>query len=121
MKVIIAGSRTIGGNRQDTEKIQQAMRDAPFNITELVHGGAKGVDTTAANLYAEHNKDPEIKMFEADWETHGKAAGPIRNQKMADYADALIAVWNRQSKGTRNMINEAVNKNLDTYITVINK
>ena len=35
---------------------------------------------------------------------HDKAAGPIRNRQMAEYADYLIAFWDGESRGTRNMI-----------------
>jgi hypothetical protein len=48
-----------------------------------------------------------VKEFPANWVEHGRAAGPIRNGQMADYADALIAVWDGKSKGTGNMINQA--------------
>lgn len=118
MKVIVAGSRSIGGNRRETDMVEVAMRDAPFEITELVHGGARGVDSIAANLYAMHY-DGEITRFEPDWDEHGKAAGPIRNEEMAQYADALIAVWDGESSGTRDMIEKALDHGFDTYVRVI--
>ena len=45
-----------------------------------------------------------IKEFPADWRTHDKSAGPIRNAQMAKYADGAIILWDGQSKGTLNMI-----------------
>ncbi len=39
--------------------------------------------------------------FAADWNKYGKKAGPVRNRKMADYAEALIAVWDGKSRETR--------------------
>ena len=43
-------------------------------------GCAKGVDALVRNLW------PEAIVFKADWDEHGKAAGPIRNRTMVDYA-----------------------------------
>ena len=45
-----------------------------------------------------------IKEFPANWQEFGRAAGPIRNGEMADYADALIAIWDGRSRGTADMI-----------------
>ena len=47
-----------------------------------------------------------LTRFPADW-NKGKSAGYIRNEKMANYADALIAFWNGMSRGTEHMINLA--------------
>jgi len=58
-----------------------------------------------------------FRPFPADWETHGRAAGPLRNREMAEYAKAsgegyLIAFWDEVSKGTKDMIGVAVEKGL---------
>lgn len=97
MKVIIAGSRSI----TNYELVKQAILNCPFKITEIVSGCAKGVDTLG-EVVALELKIPVMK-FPADWDKHGRAAGPIRNERMGDYADALIAVHNN-SKGTQHMI-----------------
>lgn len=52
----------------------------------------------------------------ADWDGKGKAAGYIRNAEMADYADALIAFWDDESRGTGNMIALAQDKGLKVRI-----
>lgn len=103
MKVIIAGSRNI----QDRGAVGRAIASAPFTITEVVSGTARGVDTIAENIAA--TKGYPVKLFPADWDKYGKPAGAIRNKEMADYADALIAVWDGESKGTRHMI-ETMNR-----------
>ena len=46
----------------------------------------------------------------AKWDKHGNSAGMIRNSQMADYADGLIALWDGESRGTKNMI-ETASKN----------
>lgn len=84
MKVIIAGSRSIA----DYKTVELAIEAAQFEIDEVVSGGATGVDRLG-ELWAKEN---EIKMtqFPAFWNIYGRAAGPIRNKEMAEYADALL-------------------------------
>jgi hypothetical protein len=113
MKVIVAGSREIN----DRAVVARAIQSSPFKITELVSGTARGVDSTAEN-YALTNNIP-VKKFPADWDKYGKPAGAIRNQKMAEYADGLIAVWDGQSAGTKSMIKimNKVGKPVHIYLT----
>lgn len=66
---------------------------------------AKGADLLGKK-YAEE-KRYVVRRMPADWDKHGRAAGPIRNKQMAQSADALIAFWDGKSKGTENMINLA--------------
>lgn len=112
MKTIIAGSRNI----VDQEIIEKAVHESKFQITEVVEGGAKGVDTLA-RIWAEENRLP-VREFKAEWRKYGKRAGPIRNRAMAEYADALIAIWDGNSRGTLNMIETA--KKLDLKVFIYN-
>jgi hypothetical protein len=100
VKVIIAGSRDI----TDYSIVKQAWLDSGLGMTELVSGGARGVDNLGLYLAVEELKIP-FKLFIPDWDTHGRKAGIIRNVEMAWYADALIAVWDGKSRGTEHMIN----------------
>lgn len=125
MKIIIAGSRTIMDfslkNLMYTFFHSETPPFKPTKITEVVSGGAKGIDKLGEEWAAEeyfydsgHTKKEKIpvKRFEADWETHGKAAGPIRNKQMAAYSDFLLLIWDGNSKGSANMKKEmqALNK-----------
>lgn len=103
MKVVIAGSRTI----KDYALILRAILQSRFEITEVVCGCAVGVDRLG-HQWAILNEIP-IKEMPAQWQKHGKAAGPIRNREMAEYADAAIVVWDGKSRGALNMI-EQMNK-----------
>lgn len=98
MKVIVAGSREGFVLRN----VSEAIEESGYTITELVSGGARGVDTDGvrwANL-----RSIPVKLFPAKWDEFGKSAGMIRNHEMALYADALIAVWDGKSRGTQHMI-----------------
>jgi hypothetical protein len=112
MKTIIAGGRDV----TDCLIVRAAIVASGFDteITEVVSGGARGVDAMGER-WAREVGIP-VRVFPADWDKHGKAAGPIRNGQMADYADALIAVWNGQSRGTSNMIEQAKAKGLRVFV-----
>lgn len=108
MKTIIAGSRTIF----DYQLLQRCIMASGFHITEVVCGCAKGVDTMG-RWWAINNNIP-VKEFRPDWSELGKSAGPIRNELMAGYADALILIHNG-SKGSENMLKVAHNLGLKIY------
>ena len=101
MKVIIAGTRTV----TDSEAVTAAVAQSGFWITEVVSGSARGVDALGEQWAARYGVP--VKRFPADWNRYGKSAGPRRNREMAEYADALIAVYDGESPGTRNMIETA--------------
>ncbi len=89
-----------------------------LNISEVVSGGAIGVDLSGenfANIFGF-----KLKKFPADWETHGKAAGPIRNKQMAEYADALLLIWDGKSKGSTNMKTQMIKLKKPVYEIIIN-
>ena len=111
MKVIIAGSREGFVARN----VFEAIEESGFTITEVVSGTARGVDKDG-EYWAKLNSIP-IKQFPADWENLGKSAGFLRNKQMAEYANALIAVWDGKSKGTENMISimKKLNKPIDDF------
>ncbi len=102
MKTIVAGSRCV----TSYAIVEKVIRECGWTPTEIVSGGAPGVDWLA-EVYAKKNGIP-FKLFPADWKAHGRAAGPIRNREMAAYGDILLAVWDGHNRGTRNMIQEAL-------------
>ena len=110
MKVIIAGGRM--GVSYD--EVVAAIKASGFEITEVVSGCAAGVDTHGEQWAAE-NHIPVVK-FPADWQKYDRSAGPIRNSEMAEYADALIAIWDGGSRGTANMIGEMKAKSKAIFI-----
>jgi hypothetical protein len=77
----------------------------PMGGHTLVYGGASGADDLAHGIVSE-SFYWEQERFEADWERHGRAAGPIRNQQMVDSGlDLLIAF--QGGRGTEDMIRRA--------------
>ena len=113
MRVIIAGGRDI----EEYQYVLDAVTNSDFEISTIISGGARGVDTLGER-YAKESKIP-LEIYEADWKKYGRAAGPIRNEQMAEVADALIAIWDGKSTGTMNMIDQAPTKGLHVYIEFV--
>lgn len=110
MKTIIAGSR----EGFTIEDVYKAWDLSNFRVSEVVSGGARGVDRLGEQ-WAQENNVP-ITQFIPDWDGLGKKAGHVRNREMGDYADALIALWDGESKGTKGMIEYAQKKGLKVYV-----
>lgn len=111
MKVIVAGSRDI----KSLEDVRHAIHESGYSVTELVSGCAKGVDALG-EAWARAAGVP-IKRFRPNWAGQGSYAGPARNQRMADYAEALVAVTHSPwTPGTADMIRRARAKGLLVYV-----
>jgi len=113
MRLIIAGSRSIALRGMALYHLSNFFP----NPDEIVSGGAKGVDTYA-DYYAKTIGKP-FKLFKADWDTHGKAAGPIRNKQMAEYSDALLLIWDGKSKGSASMKKEMLKLKKPVYEVIL--
>lgn len=68
----------------------------------ILHGGARGIDTAAGQ--AAVARGLPVEVYEANWMRFGKAGGHMRNIEMAAVADAVIAIWDGSSPGTKDMI-----------------
>lgn len=80
----------------------------------VISGGASGVDT-AGEWWAKTHGIP-VERYPAKWDLHGKRAGYLRNVQMAEKADALIAIWDEQSRGTKHMIKTARSYMLKVFV-----
>ena len=89
MKIAIIGSRDVSVSDIDKYTI---------GADEIVSGGAKGVDACAAE-YAKKN-GIKLSEFLPEYKKYGRGAPILRNKKIVDYADKIIAFWNGSSKGT---------------------
>jgi hypothetical protein len=116
IRLIISGSRSLKTFGLIEKAIAYANIDIK-NIKEVVHGNAIGIDKLAG-LWAKYHDIP-VKIFPAEWNnldvpnvvigkndlgTYNKLAGINRNEKMAEYGDVLLAIWDGQSRGTEHLI-----------------
>ena len=113
MRTIVAGSRDI----QNYSVVCDAVGASGFEITTVISGEARGVDLLGERWGREHNVP--VEGFPADWKRHGKKAGVLRNIQMLENADALIAIWDVKSKGTKHMIDVATMKGLKVYVACV--
>lgn len=118
-RVLVCGGRNYGTPPQGAipEELKKAtieraelnsfLDDLLFELGtfSMCHGGASGADTLAGE-WAHRNKI-EVKVYPADWNEYGKAAGPIRNQIMlADFDPDMIIAF-PGGRGTAHMMNIA--------------
>jgi hypothetical protein len=118
-KLIVAGGRDFNDYvRASEEIVRLASAELKGYAVSIVCGMAYGADAQGLRFAKEH----DIKWYEfpADWDsidvpgavvkynTRGKpynaAAGHLRNKAMGDFADGLLAFWDGESRGTKNMI-----------------
>lgn len=119
MKVAIVGSR--GFTPGELKVVTAFLHEKLTPQTEVVTGGAIGVDSVAMTLA----KMLGLKMivFYPNWKLHGKKAGYLRNLAIIDEADVVMAFWDGTSKGTQHAIKTAVEygKILQVYTVVKNE
>lgn len=96
MKVAVIGTRTI------YVKVNQLDDYLPENTTELVSGGARGIDC-CARIYA-IERDVKISHFIPEYEKYGKSAPLKRNIQIIEYSDMVLAFWDGKSHGTEYVI-----------------
>lgn len=113
MRTIIAGSRE-GVTRA---AVSLAIKNCGWVPSVVLSGCARGADRLG-EIWARDNAVP-IEKFPADWIGYPRAAGHIRNALMADNAEALVALWDGKSKGTKHMIDNATGKGLRVYVLLL--
>lgn len=106
MHIIIAGCRDFNDYAVVEKEVMNYIGKFIDKVEiEIISGGASGVDALGERFAKEHNL--RLKVVPADWKTYGRSAGPRRNEQMARMAGTLIAFWDGESRGTKNMIDTA--------------
>lgn len=101
MKIGIVGSRNIVNYKAVKQSLDEIVKDGDI----IVSGGAIGVDSLAED-YADYRKlDKEI--YKPEWDKYGKVAGLIRNSKIVESSDYIVAFWDGKSTGTLDTIKKA--------------
>ena len=103
MKLAVIGSRSFCSYEWLEQCLLRSFRVA--DIEAVISGGARGADALAARFASCH--DIPLVILRADWKSHGKKAGPMRNSEIVARADAVAAFWDGSSAGTRDTIAKA--------------
>lgn len=116
MRTIIAGSREIKDEDLVFETITSALQDG-FEITEVVSGTAEGVDEIGEKWADQNDVSVSRFPYEDYMDDNPVEVAPlVRNKKMAEYAEQAIIIWDGESSGTENMIEEAKNESLNLHV-----
>ena len=105
MKIAIVGSRSA-----DESCYEIILKNLPAECSEIVSGGAIGIDSLAKR--AAHELGLGYKVFLPEYEKYGKAAPIKRNDEIIEYSDMVLVFWDLKSKGTQYTINECIKKNI---------
>jgi hypothetical protein len=118
MRVLICGSRTF----READIIRHWLLGVKATGAEVtvIHGAAKGADSLGG-FYANH-LGFDVEEYPAQWDRDGKAAGPIRNQRMLDEGKPEV-VWAfvdkplTDSRGTGDMVRRARKAGVPVFVT----
>lgn len=110
MKAIICGGRDYRLTDSDRDFLNRLRKE--HDIREVIEGGANGADYHAG-VWADGIPYIKHTRMEADWAMHGRSAGPIRNQAMADYCEpGDLCIAFPGGAGTADMIRRATERGL---------
>ena len=120
MNVLVCGSREWTDRKvmrfvlsDELTKLDPGLH---YDIT-ILHGACRGADLMAADLLK--HSIYTLRAFPADWKTHGRKAGILRNLAMLDENPVLVLAFVKgESRGTRHTIGEAQRRGIRTVVTI---
>ena len=110
MKVAVIGSRGLS--------VTDLGRYLPENTTEIVSGGARGVDTSAREYALSHGI--KLTEFLPEYTRFGRSAQLKRNITIIEYADIVLAFWDGKSRGTKFVIDNCRRLGVEVRIYIMN-
>ena len=117
MKVLVCGSRKVSDPDATRNAIAARLGSLPKDVT-ILHGGANGVDMWADAIAWAMGLPATV--MPADWETHGRSAGILRNNDMLDLEpDLVLAFWDGSSRGTKHTIDEARRRGIPVEVELL--
>jgi hypothetical protein len=102
MRVLVCGGREYK-DRRFLWSILDGI--GPPAVSEIISGMARGADAFAAEWARRFGF--KLHEFHADWAAHGRAAGPIRNQRMIDEGKPDLVIAFPGGRGTADMVRRA--------------
>lgn len=117
-RLVVAGVRYFDDYLLLSKEMDE-YRTQYSNSLIIISGCADGADKLGERYASEHNLT--VERYPAEWDKYGKSAGPIRNERMAKVADAVIVFWDGESKGTQSMIECAKRANKPCKVVEIKR
>ncbi len=116
-KVIVAGSRDFTDYQLLEQKLNYYFSKRNVQDILIISGMARGADKLAVKYAMKNGVDHH--PMPALWKMFGKRAGYLRNDHMLELADAVVAFWDGISKGTKHMIDSALEKGIPVRVVKI--
>jgi hypothetical protein len=125
MKVVVTGSREAGLEWVCGPRTVEDLLSAEFSAlpaTSLAHGGARGLDLSAAGVFAIYGDGRDVRCFPAEWDRYGKAAGHRRNALMLDtFKPDIVLAFPRAAgaffrRGTTGCIEAAIERGIVVHV-----
>ena len=112
MKLAISGSRGLSVD------LNEYIESLGLTISEIITGGAKGIDKCAEEYAIQH--DIKLTIIRPDYKNYPYRAAPIiRNKEIVSKCDVLLAIWDGNSKGTKATIDFARKQNKTVIIFMV--
>lgn len=119
----VVGSRGI----TDNEAVKAALAMCPWWASPIatddfkfVSGGADGVDTCIEQIAEESDEDLEVHVIEPNYDDWSQGhPAKVRNTEIVEQSDAILAVWNGKSPGTRDTIDKALDRGVPVYVHIV--
>ena len=115
MKIGVVGSRGFNNYKLLKDTLDKYLSEA----TVIVSGGAKGADSLGERWANENGLETLIHL--PNWDKHGKSAGFLRNYKIIEDSNIIIAFWDGLSRGTEHTIYNARAEDKEVIIVYFNK
>ena len=106
MRVAVIGSRGLQVNHLEDY--------LPEGVTEIVSGGARGIDACAKDYALRHGL--KLTEFLPEYEKYGRGAPLRRNITIIEYADFVLAFWDGRSRGTKYVIDNCKKRNIPVAV-----
>ena len=111
MRVAVIGSRGL--------QVNDLGKYLPDEVTEIISGGARGVDTSAREYAMEHGL--KLTEYLPEYDKYGRSAPLKRNITIIENADLVLAFWDGSSKGTKYVIENCKKRNIPVQVYLIAK
>ncbi len=106
MRVAVIGSRNLS--------IENLGDYLPEEVSEIVSGGARGVDISARKYAQTHGI--KLTEFLPDYEKYGRSAPLKRNIKIIENSDLTLAFWDGKSRGTKFVIDNCKKRGVPVIV-----
>jgi len=109
MRIAVVGSRNIS--------VVDLERYLPWNTSQIISGGARGVDTCARQYALSHGI--EYVEYLPEYNIYGRSAPIKRNEKIIGHSDIVLAFWDGKTRGTKYVIDRCKKLGVEVRVYIL--